>query len=62
MGATLVEKITVVPLLFCVIGRVLLSIPLYPFRGTDGAPDIVEQISSTLFRSVFGYLSVGQLQ
>lgn len=62
MAATLVEKITVVPLLFCIIGRVLLSIPEYPFRGQDGAPDILEHITSTAFRSVFGYLSVNQLQ
>lgn len=62
MAATLVEKITVVPLIFCIIGRILLSIPEYPFRGQDGAPNILDHVAATAFRSAFGYLSINQLQ
>lgn len=62
MAATLVEKILVVPLLFGIVARVLLSIPEYPFRGKDGATTLSEHILCTAFLSVFSYLSIGQLQ
>ncbi|KIW95962.1 uncharacterized protein Z519_03028 [Cladophialophora bantiana CBS 173.52] len=62
MSATSLEKFLIVPGLIQVIVKTLFAFITSPFRGSNGAPTVLEHVWNTALRTLFNTLTVSQLQ